>query len=115
MSFWNVTNPAKPKGIKDPNAVLDFPISFAAWLADVSDSYASHQVLTTDGETLSTGAVGSLVCASSTQSGGSSRRSCLAGQSARLNRSRSASRRQAGAPTIVPFTSRSWSGDGYRA
>lgn len=70
MSFWNVTNPAKPKGIKDPNAVLDFPISFAAWLADISDSYASHQVLTTDGETLSTGVVGSLVCESSAQAGG---------------------------------------------
>jgi hypothetical protein len=60
MSFWDVSNPAKPKGIKDPNAVLDFPVSFAAWLADVSDTYASHTVTVTGG----------LVCDSSTQSAG---------------------------------------------
>ena len=44
MSFWNVTNPNKPTGIKDPNAVLDYPISFAAWLADIADTYLSHTV-----------------------------------------------------------------------
>lgn len=60
MSFWDITNPAKPKGIKDPSAVLDFPISFAAWLADISDAYASHAVTTTGG----------LVCDSSTQAAG---------------------------------------------
>lgn len=60
MSFWDVTNPAKPKGIKDPNAVLDYPISFASWLSDISDTYASHTVTTTGG----------LVCDSSTQAAG---------------------------------------------
>jgi hypothetical protein len=42
----------KPTGIKDPNAVLDFPISFAAWLADIADTYASHTVVVTGGLTL---------------------------------------------------------------
>lgn len=60
MSFWDVSNPAKPTGIKDPQAVLDFPISFAAWLADISDTYASHTVTVTGG----------LVCDSSTQAAG---------------------------------------------
>lgn len=49
MSFWDVTNPKKPKGIKDPNAVLDYPISFASWLTDISDTYLSHTVSVTGG------------------------------------------------------------------
>lgn len=49
MSFWDVTNPAKPKGIKDPDAVLDYPIDFSAWLADISDTYLNHSVLVTGG------------------------------------------------------------------
>lgn len=56
MSFWNTTNPAKPKGIKDPNAVLDYPISFAAWLADISDTYQSHTVTVTGGLVLDSSA-----------------------------------------------------------
>lgn len=60
MSFWDTANPLKPKGIKDPNAVLDFPISFASWLADISDSYLSHSVIVS----------GSIICDSSTQSAG---------------------------------------------
>lgn len=49
MSFWDTANPAKPTGIKDPNAVLDYPISFAAWLADIADTYASHTITVTGG------------------------------------------------------------------
>lgn len=49
MSFWDVSNSAKPKGIKDPNAILDFPISYVAWLADISDSYLSHTVVNLTG------------------------------------------------------------------
>lgn len=49
MSFWNLTNPAKPKGIKDPDAVLDFPIDFSAWLTDAGDTYQSHTVQVTGG------------------------------------------------------------------
>lgn len=56
MSFWDTTNPAKPKGIKDPNAVLDYPISFAAWLADISDTYQSHTVTVTGGLVLDSSA-----------------------------------------------------------
>lgn len=60
MSFWDISNPAKPTGIKDPNAILDYPISFAAWLADIADTYASHTVTVTGG----------LTCNSSTQAAG---------------------------------------------
>ncbi len=49
MSYWDTTNPLKPKGIKDPDAVLDFPISFVDWLADVSDTLDTFTVLTTGG------------------------------------------------------------------
>lgn len=44
MSFWDVTNPNKPTGVKDPNAVLDYPIDWSVWLADIGDTYASHTV-----------------------------------------------------------------------
>lgn len=60
MSFWDTTNPLKPKGIKDPNAVLDYPIDFSAWLADIVDAYASHTVACTGG----------LVCDSSSEDAG---------------------------------------------
>jgi hypothetical protein len=46
MSFWSGS---KPKGIKDPNAILDYPIDFSAWLTDMGDTYASHTVLVTGG------------------------------------------------------------------
>lgn len=49
MSFWDVTNPKKPKGIKDPDAVLDYPIDFSTWLADIGDAYASHTIAVTGG------------------------------------------------------------------
>ena len=49
MTFWDTTNPEKPRGIKDPDAVLDFPISFADWLTDISDLHASHTVEATGG------------------------------------------------------------------
>lgn len=61
MAFWDTSNAEKPTGIKDPNAVLDYPVSFAAWLSDVADTYASHSVII---------ASGSIVCDSSTQSAG---------------------------------------------
>ena len=49
MSFWNITDPTKPTGVKDPNAILDYPISFASWLTDIADTYLSHTVLVTGG------------------------------------------------------------------
>jgi len=60
MAFWDVRRVEAPRGIKDPDAVLDYPISFADWLADVSDTYASHTVTCS----------GTLVCDSSSESAG---------------------------------------------
>jgi len=60
MPFWDVTLAEAPRGVKDPNAVLDYPISFVDWLADVSDTYASHTVTCS----------GTLVCNSSSESAG---------------------------------------------
>lgn len=60
MSYWNVNNPAKPKGIKDPDAVLDFPIDFSVWLTAISDTYLSHTVSVS----------GSIVCDSSSHASG---------------------------------------------
>lgn len=62
MSFWDTSDPTKPTGIKDPEAVLDYPISFAAWLADIGDTYSSHTV-TPDAD-------GGLVINSSSQAAG---------------------------------------------
>lgn len=44
MAFWNTDNPKKPWGIMDPDAVLDYPISFADWLTGIGAGYASHVV-----------------------------------------------------------------------
>ena len=49
MSFWDTSNPTKPKGIKDPDAVLDYPIDWSAWLADITDTYQSHTVINLTG------------------------------------------------------------------
>jgi len=60
MAFWDVRRVEAPRGIKDPNAVLDYPVSFADWLSDVGDTYASHTVTCS----------GTLVCDSSSESAG---------------------------------------------
>jgi hypothetical protein len=44
MSFWNENSPLKPTGIKAPEAVLDYPIDFSAWLLDMGATYTSHTV-----------------------------------------------------------------------
>ena len=44
MIYWDEFNPLKPTGIKDPQAVLDYPIDFSAWLLDMGATYASHTV-----------------------------------------------------------------------
>ena len=51
MSFWNTDNPLKPTGIKDPDAILDYPIDFSGWLLDINDTYLSHTVYTSAGLT----------------------------------------------------------------
>lgn len=48
-TFWNMSNPNKPKGIKDPNDVVDIPFDWRPWFLDADDQYASHQIITTGG------------------------------------------------------------------
>lgn len=49
MAFWNVANAAKPKGIKDPDATISYPISIVDWLAGEAATYSSHDVIVTGG------------------------------------------------------------------
>jgi len=49
MNFWNETDPLKPRGVKDPDAVLDYPINFNGWLTDASAVYKLHTVTVTGG------------------------------------------------------------------
>lgn len=42
--YWNVTNPNKPWGIMDPQAILDFPIDFSDWLQEIGANYSSHLI-----------------------------------------------------------------------
>lgn len=48
-SFWNMADPKKPKGLKDPNATLDFSFDWTAWLADCSDTLLSADFVLGDG------------------------------------------------------------------
>ena len=51
--FWSIdTDPKKPTGIKDPNAILDYPIDYTNWLSAMSDNYLSHTISTTGGLTV---------------------------------------------------------------
>lgn len=45
--YWDMTNAKKPKGIKDPNATLDFTFDWSDWLADLGTGVliASHEFL----------------------------------------------------------------------
>ena len=47
--FWTLDDPAKPKGIKDPDATIDLPLDWSEWLADISDTHASHSIAVTGG------------------------------------------------------------------
>lgn len=44
-NFWNVTNPAKPFGLFDPDGVYDIPFDWSDWLAGLSDTYGSHMII----------------------------------------------------------------------
>lgn len=37
---------------KDPDATLDYPFDWSAWLADIEDEYASHEIVVDEGLTL---------------------------------------------------------------
>lgn len=49
MSFWDLTNPTKPRGVKDPDAIMSYPISVADWLASSAATYFGHEILVTGG------------------------------------------------------------------
>ena len=58
-AFWNTDNPAKPWGLFDPDSTLILPINIGTWLADLSSTYADHEVI----------AVTPLECVESTRTG----------------------------------------------
>jgi hypothetical protein len=49
MTFWDMKKPDRPTGVKDPRAILDFPVDFSGWLHDLKDSYDSHTIETSGG------------------------------------------------------------------
>lgn len=44
IETYDLTNPEKPTIVKDPQAVLDYSASWAAWLAGVNDTLVSAAV-----------------------------------------------------------------------
>lgn len=48
-TFWNVSNPEKPKGIKDPQSVIDVSVDWTPVLLDAADQYQMHVVKMTGG------------------------------------------------------------------
>jgi len=54
---YDLTNPDKPKIVKDPDAVLDYTFDWTAWLDDVADSIATRTVLVPIGITLDSNAI----------------------------------------------------------
>lgn len=49
---FDITNPAKPKIVKDPDAVLDYSEDWTAWLLDDDDSIVTCELIFLDGSTL---------------------------------------------------------------
>lgn len=43
--FWDITDPAKPVGLFDPNAKLRFPLTISDILAKMNTTYADHDIL----------------------------------------------------------------------
>lgn len=42
--YWDETDPAKPTGLKDPNARLPVYVSWAEWMVQEDAEYDSHEV-----------------------------------------------------------------------
>ena len=42
---WNLDNPYKPWARFDTNAIREIPFDWAAWLADIGSTYASHTII----------------------------------------------------------------------
>lgn len=47
--FWDMSNPKKPRGLKDPNSTIDVSIDWTDWLDDCKDSAASFSWTLTNG------------------------------------------------------------------
>lgn len=65
-SAITVSPTGKKSAVKDPDAVLDFPFDWSAWLTDVGDTYGSHSFVVADPAGVAT----PLVVASSSHVGG---------------------------------------------
>lgn len=48
-TFWDLSNPAKPKGVKDPSAVIDISWDWGPWFEEAGDSYGSHYIVVDSG------------------------------------------------------------------
>ena len=47
--FWDETNPAKPFGLFDPDAVMDIPFDWTTYLTGIGSTYGSHVVTAQEG------------------------------------------------------------------
>lgn len=47
--YWDMSNPARPKGPKDQSAILDYSFDWGEWLLDGGDAYAEHEFFLTGG------------------------------------------------------------------
>lgn len=43
--FWNMADPKKPTGPKDPNSTIDIPFDWRKYLADITDTVVSHEIV----------------------------------------------------------------------
>lgn len=49
VGFWNMTDPKKPSGPKDPDSTIDVSFDWRKYLADISDAVVSHVIELGDG------------------------------------------------------------------
>lgn len=47
--FWDLSNAARPTGIKDPNSRIRIPFNWTDWLTKENAFYNSHEILTSNG------------------------------------------------------------------
>jgi hypothetical protein len=48
-SFWNMDDPKKPRGLKDPDDTIDIPFDWGPWLADVGNDIIATRQFFVDG------------------------------------------------------------------
>lgn len=49
--FWNMSDPKKPSGPKDPNSTIDVSFDWRKFLADITDAIVSHAIVLDPGLT----------------------------------------------------------------